>query len=145
LCTVRQARTEGAPTRVLSNPQVQGAPYTGIRRDGGVWLADCREDENLRCGIVDVAHLVSTAALHAGEANQALAAARLANMVAPDEDTPLLDIAAAISALGNQEQARTLALHVLDRAELGEPGYDPPPRTNDILGIHRWLHPNAGS
>jgi len=46
---------------------VTGEPFTGQRGRGWAWLADgVRIDQHMVCAVVDVAHTVTIAALHAG-------------------------------------------------------------------------------
>lgn len=45
---------------------VTGVPYHQLRRRGGLWLTDSRDDNYLTVAIVDTAHLVTTRALAAG-------------------------------------------------------------------------------
>ena len=79
---------------------VNGVPFDDIRAKGGVWLAANPLDEHLLCGIVDVAHMVSTIALETGDMQQARAAAELAALAAPSEATPQLDLAAVAARRG---------------------------------------------
>ena len=39
---------------------VNGRPYEDIRKRGGIWLSEQREDQNLLVAIVDTAHLAAT-------------------------------------------------------------------------------------
>lgn len=72
---------------------VTGVPFSELRTDGGAWLTDGdRLDQHLLCAIVDVAHIVTTHALHTGDLASARAAALTASNAAPDEETPRLDL-----------------------------------------------------
>ena len=121
---------------------VTGTPFAQLRRDGGAWLAEGdRLDQILLCAIVDVAHLVTTASLQQGNLSQAQAAAELAARVAPDEETPRLDLAAVLEAQGHHQAAeRLLREHVSNRSddEDGIPA-DLPPRTEHIIDNRGWL------
>jgi nucleoid-associated protein YgaU len=121
---------------------VTGTPFAQLRRDGGAWLAEGdRLDQILLCAIVDVAHLVTTASLQQGNLSQAQAAAELAARVAPDEETPRLDLAAVLEAQGHHQTAeRLLREHVTNRSddEDGIPA-DLPPRTEHIIDTRGWL------
>lgn len=121
---------------------VTGTPFADLRVKGGAWLADGdRLDQILLCGIVDVAHLVAVAALQRGELADAQRMAELALRVAPNEETPRLDLAAALRAQGHHHAAEQL-LHegVFNRSDdEDELPTEPPARTTHILSDHRWL------
>lgn len=118
---------------------VNGAPYDGLRARGGSWLAENRHDQYLLCSIVDVAHLVSTIALAAGNLQQARAAAELAVLTAPAEATPQLDLAAVAAKSGDHSRAADIARNVVRwRDASGEP-VDLSERNDAILRTHRWL------
>lgn len=120
---------------------VNGAPFDAMRSKGGIWLAETRLDQHLLCAIVDVAHIVSTVALQAGDCEQAQAAAELASLTAPYEATPQLDLAAALSRGGRHAAAADVARRVLTwRDDSGDPPPDPSQRTEQILRTHRWLN-----
>lgn len=119
---------------------VTGAPYEQLRRRGGLWLADSRDDQHLLLGIIDVAHLVSTHALSAGDFRRAQAAAELAHAVAPYEDTPQLDLAAIAEHKGAAPEADRIAREVSDWLDgTGEGPLDLSQRADTILRAHRWL------
>ena len=118
---------------------VHGAPFDDLRARGGLWLADSRLDQHLLVGIVDVAHLVATISLADGDHTQARAAAELAALIAPDEATPKLDMAAVAAHEGHPDTAATIARTVVSRRH---PHADPlgqTARTDAILRTHRWL------
>jgi nucleoid-associated protein YgaU len=120
---------------------VIGTPFAQLRRDGGAWLAEGdRLDQILLCAIVDVAHLVTTASLQEGKLSQAQAAAELAARIAPDEETPQLDLVAVLEAQGHHQAADRLLRAVCNRSndEDGIPD-DLPPRTERIIDGRRWL------
>jgi nucleoid-associated protein YgaU len=120
---------------------VTGTPFAQLRRDGGAWLAEGdRLDQILLCAIVDVAHLVTTASLQQGKQSQAQAAAELAARVAPDEETPQLDLAAVLEAQGHHQAAERLLRGVCNRSddEDGIPD-DLPTRTEHIIDNRGWL------
>jgi LysM repeat protein len=119
---------------------VQGEPFTGQRQGGWSWLADgVRVDQHLVCGIVDVAHLVTMAALTNGDLHTARTATETAILAAPYEDTPQMDLAAIIKAEGDQAAAHRLLIdNVANRSDDGEAPADLPPRTIEILQDPRW-------
>ena len=74
---------------------VTGPPFSQLRDDGGTWLLEGdRIDHYLSLAVVDVAHLLATSALAAGDTATARAAVDIARLVAPDEESPRLDAAA---------------------------------------------------
>ena len=118
---------------------VNGAPYDGIRTRGGAWLAGNPLDQYLLCSIVDVAHIVSTIALEAGDIQQARAAAELAVLTAPAEATPQLDLAAIAAKTGDQAKAAEIARSVVRWRDTAGESVDPSQRHDAILRTHRWL------
>jgi predicted Zn-dependent protease len=94
----------------------------------------------LLCAIVDVVHLVTTASLQQGNLPQAQEAAELAARVAPDEETPQLDLAAVLEAQGHHQAAQRLLREVCNRSddEDGIPD-DLPTRTEHIIDNRGWL------
>ena len=61
------------------------------------------------CAVVDVAHLVATHSLQAGDHRTARAAAELACLAAPYEEIPRLDLAAVATAEGHHQEAERIA------------------------------------
>lgn len=75
---------------------VRGEPFGGLKGGGRPWLADGpRLDQQLVYAIVDVAHAVATHDLARGDHTKAEAIAQRAAQAAPDEQIPVLDLAAA--------------------------------------------------
>lgn len=75
---------------------VSGEPLSRLRRGGGIWLNEGdRLDQILSFAVVDVAHVVATAAIEAGDLADAREAAEVAMAAAPYEETPRLDYSAA--------------------------------------------------
>jgi nucleoid-associated protein YgaU len=137
-----QARgPEGIPDLRAALALVTGEPFTGQRSGGWAWLADgVRVDQHLVCAVVDVAHLVTIAALHSGDLQLARAATETALLAAPYEDTPRLDLAAVVAAEGDHQAAdHILRDDVCNRAEDSEPPDDLPPRTADLVSSPPWL------
>lgn len=120
---------------------VTGEPFTGQRGRGWAWLADSvRIDQHMVCAVVDVAHTVTIAALHAGDLALGRTATEIALLAAPYEDTPRLDLAAVVAAEGNRQAAeRMLRDDVSNRAEDGEAPDDLPARTADLVSSPPWL------
>ncbi|GAA4752673.1 hypothetical protein GCM10023328_39820 [Modestobacter marinus] len=101
---------------------------------GYSWLVEenARLDHEYAAMIVDVAHIVATHHLAAGEPELAAAAAQVALKAGSFEDVPLLDLVAACDARGNQAEADAYVARILANhdAEVEE---DLPPRTADLL------------
>jgi len=121
---------------------VTGTPFSHLRKDGYGWLYEGdRLDQILLCGIVDVAHVVCTASLATGDLAQAQAAAELATRVAPDEETPHLDLAAVLDAQGHTQAAeRVIRDRITNRSddEDGIPD-ELPDRTERIVDRRSWV------
>jgi len=136
-----QARgADGLPDLRQALELVEGEPLTAQRRTGWGWLADgVRFDQHMVCGIVDVAHLVTMAALTAGDLRAARAATEVAIAAAPFEDTPQMDLAAILRAEGDLAAAhRVLIDAVANRSEDGEAPADLADRTAQILDDPSW-------
>jgi hypothetical protein len=135
---------DGLPDLLAALRLVKGAPYEDLRIRGRAWLTDDRPDRYLLCAIVDVAHLVTSIALEAGDLKQARAAAELALLIAPDETMPALDLAAVAAKQGREDEAAALARSVVDwRDGSGDAPIELPERAERILRAHRWLAPDA--
>ncbi len=137
-----QARgTEGLPDLQSALALVTGEPFSGQRDGGWAWLADgVRVDQHMVCAIVDVAHLVTIAALTQGDLQSARAATEVALLAAPYEDTPRLDMAAVLAAQGDRDGAEHLLQRdVYNRTEDSEPPDDLPRRTSDLASGMPWL------
>jgi hypothetical protein len=113
---------------------VQGPPFDQLRDGGYGWLADTPLHHYLTAGIVDVAHTVHLHHLHAGNLEQARAAAETALRAAPYEDTPRLDLVAVMRAAGHGEEAdRYLREQICNRSDDGEAPDDLPQRTQALV------------
>ena len=88
---------------------VQGRPFDKLRRPGWAWLHEGdRLDHHLAVAIGDVAHTISTHALHAGNLQLARLAAETALIAAPEEEIPRLDLAWVAEAEGLHDLAEQL-------------------------------------
>jgi hypothetical protein len=137
-----QARgPEGIPDLQAALALVTGEPFTGQRSGGWAWLADSvRIDQHMVCAVVDVAHLVTIAALHSGDLKLARSATETGLLAAPYEDTPRLDLAAVVAAQGDHQAAeRILHDDVCNRAEDSEAPDDLPLRTAELVSSPTWL------
>ena len=121
---------------------VMGTPFSDLRSHSGAWLADNdRLDQQLLCAIVDVAHIVTTDALHKGDLAGARAAAEAAHGAAPEEDTPRLDLAAVLTAEGRPAEADHLAREICNRSDIeGSTPTDLPQRTDRLIRQHDWIN-----
>lgn len=117
---------------------VTGIPFSGRRPEGYGWLADNPLDHIYAGMIVDVAHIVATHHLAAGEPALAVTAAQVALRAGSSEDVPLLDLVAACDAQDNRAEADAYVKQILANhdAEVEE---DLPPRTAEILYRRQWL------
>lgn len=117
---------------------VVGVPFTDRRPEGYGWLAETPLDHVYAGMIVDVAHIVATHHLAAGEPELAVSAAQVALKAGSSEDVPLLDLVAACDAQDNRAEAAAYIKRILANhdAEVEE---DLPPRTAEILHRRQWL------
>ncbi|MCK0113528.1 LysM peptidoglycan-binding domain-containing protein [Ornithinimicrobium sp. F0845] len=121
---------------------VVGKPFDQLRRGGWAWLFEGdRLDQHMTCAVVDVAHLVVTHDLQAGDLAGARAAAEIASLAAPHEEIPTLDLAAVTIREGHPSEAtRILRDDVCNRTDDPDgPPADLPERTRRILDEHGWL------
>jgi LysM repeat protein len=118
---------------------VEGRPfdYPLQRRVGGgwTWLVDGdRLDEHAVVAVVDVAHLVVTHDLSAGNPQAARLAAETAVLAAPFDEIPRLDLAAVAVAEGRHAEARQIIRDdVANRADDDSLPVELPVRTDEIL------------
>lgn len=119
---------------------VTGRPFDGLRPGGWHWLSEGdRLDQHMICAIVDVAHLVTTASLKAGDLKRARLAAETAALAAPDEEIPRLDLAAVAGAEGHASEAdRILRDEVFNRSDDEGAPPDLPARTEQIVADKQW-------
>ena len=126
---------------------VQGRPFDKLRRPGWAWLHEGdRLDHHLAAAIVDVAHTVSTHALHAKNLPQARIAAETALIAAPEEEIPRLDLARVAKAEGLHHQAeRILRDDVCNRSHDEGPPPDLSERTQTLLEPRDWTGNNRSA
>jgi LysM repeat protein len=129
-----QARgADGIEDLIASLRLVAGPPFDQQRANGYGWLASDSTDHHLTAGIVDVAHIVATAALASGDAERAAWAASQAILVAPFEDKPRLDYVAALEAMGHRAEAQTyLEREVFNRSDDDLAPPDPTVRVSQV-------------
>jgi hypothetical protein len=130
-----QARgADGIDDLIAALDLVTGAPFDQQRPNGYGWLATDAYDHHLTAGIVDVAHIVATSALAIGDGERAAWAATTAIQVAPFEDKPRLDYAAALETMGHGAEAQEyLDREVLNRSDDDFAPPDPTPRVGQVL------------
>ena len=121
---------------------VSGAPFDQLRADGYEWLSEgARIDHHLICATVDVAHILTTHALATGDITAARAAAQLAQLAAPYEEIPRLDLVAVRAAEGHLEESEAyLREQVANRSDDGGAPEDLSERTQSILRRRQWLN-----
>jgi hypothetical protein len=138
---VKREGADGIPDLRLALSLVTGRPFDKLRPGGWAWLSDGdRLDQHMLCGIVDVAHLVTTRSLRDGEVDVARAAAELAVRAAPYEEIPRLDLAAVATAEGHlHEAARIVRDDICNRSDDGLPPTELPERTERIIRARAWL------
>jgi nucleoid-associated protein YgaU len=129
---------DGIPDLRAALDLVNGPPFSERRPDGYGWLAENPLDHIYAGMIVDVAHIVATHHLAAGEPEKAVAAAQVALRAGSSEDVPLLDLVAACDAQDNRAEADAYVKRILANhdAEVEE---DLPPRTAEILFRRHWI------
>ncbi len=132
--------SEGIPDLVTALQLVLGRPFDRLRENGWSWLADMNIDHHMVCAIVDVAHLVTTHFLKAGDLRKARATVERALVAAPYDTIPKLDLAAVTHAEGHTEEARRIVYEevcdVFDETGLPEDISD---RTAEIIASFEWL------
>jgi hypothetical protein len=126
--------TEGIADLRAALDLVAGVPFDpqSRRPDGYTWLNDPPLDHEYVGMIVDVAHLVATHHLAAGEPQLAATAGQTALKAGSNDDVPLLDLVAACDAQDHRGEADSYVKRILANhdAEVEE---DLPPRTAEIL------------
>ncbi|SDP61071.1 LysM domain-containing protein [Pedococcus dokdonensis] len=119
---------------------VQGRPFDRLRDGGWSFLSEGdRLDQHMVCAIVDVAHLVTTYSLQAGDTRQARLAAETAAIAAPDEEIPRLDLAAVADAEGHPREAeRILRDEVCNRTDDECAPPELSDRTKRVIATREW-------
>ncbi len=132
---------EGIPDLNTALALVSGPPFDQLRSGGYEWLTDGNRFDHIYVdAIVDVAHIVATHGLAAGDLGTARAAAEIALLAAPYEEKPRLDLVAIRHAEGRCDEAEAyLRSEICNRSDDGEAPLDLPARTEEILRRRRWL------
>jgi nucleoid-associated protein YgaU len=137
-----QARgSDGIGDLAMALSLVSGMPFDQLRAGGYEWLTEgVRIDQHLVCAAVDVAHVVTTHSLATGDLVAARAAAELAQMAAPYEEIPRLDLVAVRAAEGHRQDSDAyLRDQVCNRCDDGGPPQDLSQRTQTIIRQRQWL------
>jgi len=131
--------SDGIEDLVTALSLVRGTPFTDLPAGAWSWLArEDRVDEYLAAAVVDVAHLVTTHALSAGDVDLAQRANDSARLAAPDEDTARWDQVAVEAARGHRDRVEHLVGGLC--AEAGETAST---RTREIRLRREWSPENA--
>lgn len=117
---------------------VTGKPFDQIRDGGWSWLyEDDRIDHHLLVSVLDVAHFVVARALVEKNIEPAQSAAELATLIAPHDESVLLDLASVRAAQGHQHEAdRIVREDVCNYSDDGQPPMDLSARSQEI--VRRW-------
>jgi LysM repeat protein len=132
---------DGIADLTMALDLVSGAPFDQLRSDGYEWLTEgTRIDHHLVCATVDVAHVLTTHALATGDVKGARVAAEIAQLAAPYEEIPRLDLVAVREAEGHLEEAEDyLREQVCNRSDDDGAPEDLSERTQAILRHREWL------
>ena len=112
-----------------------------MRDEGWSWLADGDRVDLMTPGwIADVALIVVTEALAAGDLVKARSAAYVANQADPDGESTRLCLAHVTKAEGDQLEAeRILREEICNRSDDGDAPMELSERTKTIISTHGWL------
>ncbi|MEV5003853.1 LysM peptidoglycan-binding domain-containing protein [Nocardioides sp. LML1-1-1.1] len=119
-----------------------GPPLSQKRPDGWEWLIkeNNRIDQMAPRWIADVALIVVTEALAAGDLVKARSAAYVANRADPDGESTRLCLAHVMKAEGDQLEAdRILREEICNRSDDGDAPMELSERTKTIISTHGWL------
>lgn len=117
-------------------------PFSQLREEGWAWLANEPDRVDLMAGgwIADVALIVVTEALAAGDLVKARSAAYVANRADPDGESTRLCLAHVMKAEGDQLEAdRILREEICNRSDDGDAPMELSERTKTIIRTHGWL------
>lgn len=113
---------------------VNGQPFDQLRRGGYGWLSQDRLDHHMCAAIGDVAHVLVTHFLAAGDPVRARSAAQIAITAVPHSEVAHLDLAAITDATGTASVDDVIREQVLDRVDA-----DPTVRTEEIIEQKGWM------
>ena len=118
---------------------VSGQPFSKTRDEGWGWLTEGeRLDQVMLNAIVDVAHTLTTKALADEDLTLARAAAEIAVLAAPYEESARLNLAKVTAAEGHTREAEAmLKTQVFNRTEDDQPPVELSHRTQEVLANWR--------
>ncbi len=117
-------------------------PFSQLREEGWSWLVNEPDRVDLMASgwIADVALIVVTEALAAGDLVKARSAAYVANRADPDGESTRLCLAHVMKAEGDQLEAdRILREEICNRSDDGDAPLELSERTKTIISTHGWL------
>ena len=120
----------------------EAQPFSQLREEGWAWLANEPDRVDLMAAgwIADVALIVVTEALAAGDLVKARSAAYVANRADPDGESTRLCLAHVMKAEGDQLEAdRILREEICNRSDDGDAPMELSERTKTIISTHGWL------
>jgi len=120
----------------------EAQPFSQLREEGWAWLANEPDRVDLMAAgwIADVALIVVTEALAAGDLVKARSAAYVANRADPDGESTRLCLAHVMKAEGDQLEAdRILREEICNRSDDGDAPMELSERTKTIIRTHGWL------
>ncbi|KAB2810942.1 LysM peptidoglycan-binding domain-containing protein [Pimelobacter simplex] len=120
----------------------EAKPFSQLREEGWSWLVNepDRVDLMVSGWIADVALIVVTEALAAGDLVKARSAAYVANRADPDGESTRLCLAHVVKAEGDQLEAdRILREEICNRSDDGDAPLELSERTKTIISTHGWL------
>lgn len=120
----------------------EAKPFSQLREEGWAWLVNEPDRVDLMASgwIADVALIVVTEALAAGDLVKARSAAYVANRADPDGESTRLCLAHVMKAEGDQLEAdRILREEICNRSDDGDAPMELSERTKTIISTHGWL------
>ncbi|MDP2773292.1 MAG: LysM peptidoglycan-binding domain-containing protein [Nocardioides sp.] len=120
----------------------EAKPFSQLREEGWSWLVNEPDRVDLMASgwIADVALIVVTEALAAGDLVKARSAAYVANRADPDGESTRLCLAHVMKAEGDQLEAdRILREEICNRSDDGDAPMELSERTKTIISTHGWL------
>lgn len=120
----------------------EAKPFSQLREEGWSWLVNEPDRVDLMASgwIADVALIVVTEALAAGDLVKARSAAYVANRADPDGESTRLCLAHVMKAEGDLLEAdRILREEICNRSDDGDAPMELSERTKTIISTHGWL------
>lgn len=119
---------------------VTGPPFSQLRPVGWSWLFEGeRIDHVMTCAVADVAHILTTHALAAGDLSLARFSAETACHAAPYDEISQLDLVQVAAVTGHADLAeRHLIDGIFNRSDDDLGPIDLPPRTAQVVAQRGW-------